>query len=93
MIKTSIHKEADLRDKLTTPGFVLERLVKSQSFPFHLIKLALRDLECCEREFGLKEKLSRIRTVLENLSESKQPSQESIKLATEDFEFIKNSLT
>ena len=88
----SIHKEADLRDKLTTPGFILERLVNFQPCPSHLIKLALNDLEYVEQESSLKNKLSRIRAVLESLSEFKQPTRKSIKLATDDFEFIKNCL-
>jgi len=88
----SIHKEADLRDKLTTPGIILERLVKSEPCSSHLVKLALSDLDYAEREFGLKDKLSRIRMVLENLSELKRLTQQSIKLASNDFEQIKKFL-
>ena len=88
----SIHKEADLRNKLTAPGIILERLVKSQSFPSHFIKLALSDLDYVEQEFRLINKLSRIRLVLENLSRFRQPTQESIKFAVDDFEYIKKYL-
>jgi len=89
-----IHLE-DIRSKLTTPGFVLEGLVKSQSFSSHLIKLAMKDFNEIEKElslFGLNDKLTRIKKVLESLSELKQPTQELVKQAVEDYEHIVKTL-
>jgi hypothetical protein len=91
MIKKSIHKEADLRNKLTATGVVLEQVNKNLSSNF--IKLALKDLDYAEQEFGLKKKLSKVRMILEALAESKQPSEKSIKLAAIDFELIKNAIS